>query len=214
MTLENFRTIQRKRQTLTKRNLSFAVISLAVVLALVVSYSSKPAAANEDSRRFDQQLGQGRVQDMMIMDQNTAVWTSQGLVVLQGNRLLHYSADMELQQAINLPLANIQDPQIKAMSDNSSTGVAWNEASTMRSRLAAQIIPAGDGLIVVRGQQVIWLDGKFSISGQATLPDLPMLSAAELAAICPIAAGDGMQMGGQDMMNTASNGMGQQDSVR
>ena len=73
----------------------------------------------------------------------------------------------------------------------------------MEEGRGARILPAADGLIVVRGRQIVWLDHNYKVSAQATLPVLPQLTPAEMAAICPVnqsmMPGAGMFMGGAGM---------------
>ena len=123
-------------------------------------------------------------QDMMAMMQTTAVWTPQGLVVLQGNDLLHYSSDLQLQHTITLP-----DPLTIVMAPGAGGTTVDNQAmpamSMRHSQVPMKILPTDDGLIVVRGQQVIRLDSNFQVIAQTMLPDVLPLTAAEMVAVCP-----------------------------
>lgn len=128
------------------------------------------------------------------MMQNTAVWTPQGLIVLQGNRLLHYTPDLRLQHTVILPV-----PTMSATPP--ATSPTPHAMPALRSLVPAKVIPTEAGVIVVRGQQVIRLDQNFQIVGQVQLPDLPPLTPAETAALCPMCQhmmmmGGGMPMGG------------------
>lgn len=143
------------------------------------------------------------MQDMMVMMQNTAVWTPQGLVVLQGNTLLHYSPELRLQHTITLPLPPAP-PAMAPMAppDGAAPGMAMPMNMPMmevRSLIPAKILPNNEGLIIVRGKQLIRLDRNFQVIGQATLPDLPALTAAEIAALCPMCQQMMMMMNGMTM---------------
>jgi len=122
-----------------------------------------------------------QVQEMLIMAQNTAVWTSQGLVVLQGNRLLVYDTNLNLRQTVMLPATT---PVVVVPPAEPQPTVV--QPIPLRSMVPPQLIPVEKGLIVVRGQQVLRFDQNFRLVNQTTLPALPPLSSADLAATCPI----------------------------
>ncbi|HEY3379630.1 MAG TPA: hypothetical protein VGL77_19315 [Armatimonadota bacterium] len=120
------------------------------------------------------------VQEVMIMTQNTAVETPDGLIVLQGNNLLNYSKDLKLLRTVPLP--------VPAM-PMATTGAATTPPKPLRSMMPAKIITASGGdLIVIRGQQIIRLDRDLKIKNQAMLPDLAPLTTAELAIVAPMSA--------------------------
>ena len=124
------------------------------------------------------------VQEFLTMSQNTAVWTPQGLTVLQGNRVLHYGPDLALRHQVALPL-----PQMPAGAP----------AVNLRSQVPARLIPTDAGIIVVRGQQIIRLNNQFQVMNVAMLPALPPLTPAETAAVCPL-CGQMAQMMAMGMM--------------
>jgi hypothetical protein len=200
MTLGEFQGSHRRRLYAVARSTSLVGLVLLVLLAISAGMVGKKAVAQDSpAKPAMQQQMQAQMQDMMVMMQNTAVWTQQGLVVLQGNRLLNYATDLQLQQTITLPL-----PQLPAIAPAATPGNMPPDARpSVRSQLAARILPTTNGLIVIRGRQVIWLDAKFRITGQAMLPELPPLTPAEVAAICPMGPpmikGEGMLMGGASM---------------
>ena len=185
MNLKDYRAIQKKRMLTAVRYTGIAGLVLISLFTISARLTGRPAAAAEDNQT--QTVRQLQVQDMQVMLQNAAVWTDRGLVVLQGNRLLHYSADMQLRQTVALPVGTESTAKSKAVPQKSSKPVytAPQSIPALRSSVAAQIIAAEDGLIVVRGQQVIRLDSNFKVTGQAALPDLPQLTPAEQAAIFP-----------------------------
>lgn len=124
--------------------------------------------------------------DLLVMSQNTAAWTPQGLVVLQGNRLLAYSPDFRQVRQIALPLPT--PTTTAATTTTPETGTARPMATMpLRSMVTSRLIqmPNG-GLLVVRGQQIIQLDPTFRPIAQVMLPDLPPISAEEMAAVCPL----------------------------
>ncbi len=123
------------------------------------------------------------MQDMMVMMQNTTAWTPMGLVVLQGNRLLHYSTDLQLRHQVTLP---IPQTAIATGTPGTTGTTTLPEAQPLRSLIPVQILPAdNNSIIVVRGQQVLRYDRDFRLMAQATLPILPPLTVAEANAICP-----------------------------
>lgn len=153
------------------------------------------------------------MQDMMVMMQNTAVWTPQGLIVMQGNRLLHYTPDLQLQHTIMLPLPPAP-PAMAPMAPADGTapgGMAMPmnmRMAPLRSLIPAKILPADEGLIIVRGQQVIRLDKNFQVIGQATLPDLPALTPMEISALTPMCQQMMMMMNNMTMGRGMMNGGG------
>lgn len=128
------------------------------------------------------------MQDMMIMSQNTATWTPQGLVVLQGNRLLVYAPDLTLQHTVVLP-APAATATATAEAGNTpgatTTIPAMAAMPAMRSMIPPKIIPTDTGLLIVRWQQIIRLDNNYEVACQSTLPDLPPLTPTDLATVCP-----------------------------
>lgn len=140
------------------------------------------------------------MQDMMVMMQNTAVWTPQGLVVLQGNRLLAYTPDLKLAHTVALPVPPA--PAMPMATPATPGAMAMPTMPSLRSQVSAKLIPTDDGLLVVRGQQVLRFDRNFKLVSQVMLPDLPPLTASETAAVCPMCMqmmmmmGGGMPMGG------------------
>jgi len=185
MTLKEYRDSRNRRWFKFTRNLIFAVLVLGVLIAITAAMVGSQAAAEDNA---PMPATDGQMQDMMVMMQNTAVWTPQGLVVLQGNRLLHYSPALMLQHTISLPVPTALplEPQSMPESSDAAVNMAMDEQAQMRSYVSARILPVIDGLIVIRGQQVIWLDSSFKLAGHATLPELPPLTAAELAAVWPL----------------------------
>jgi hypothetical protein len=202
MTLEIFKSSQRRHMHVVVRRLGIAGLIVFSLLAISAGVAGNQTAANGRPMGSEmQQMMHSQMQDMMIMSQNTAVWTPAGLVVLQGNRLLHYSADLQLRHNVSLPvpqdLANALalSPQASKWLNNAAIGIE----PSIRSQVSVQILPTADGIVVVRGQQLIMLDSSFKITGQATLPALPELTPAELAVVCPMshapAPNGGMFMG-------------------
>lgn len=119
------------------------------------------------------------LQNLLIMTQNTAVWTPQGLVVLQGNQLLHYGPDLTLRRTVALPL-----PPTPAATPTPAPGSMT--MPPLASMVPAKVVTTDTGLIVVRGQQIIQLDQNFAIVKTVMLPTLPALTTAETAAVCPL----------------------------
>jgi hypothetical protein len=112
------------------------------------------------------------MQDLMVMMQNTAVWTADGLLVLQGNRLIQYGTDLRQRRMVTLPLP-----------------AAGATAPSLRSMVPARLIPIEfGGVVLIRGQQVLRMDRTLAVVSSATLPELPAVSASELPAVCPICA--------------------------
>ncbi len=220
MTLERFRGTQfRRRLAITSIAGSLGLLLMAS-LALSASKTGRMEVAMDPLPQPGMQPPmESQMQDMMIMMQNTAVWTSKGLMVLQGNRLMHYTTDLRLQHTVALPLP----PASSAMAqDMTAPGempehMSPEQLPAMRSRISARILPSTDGLIIVRGQQVIMFDNDFKITREVTLPDMPPLTSEELAAVLPMnhhmLPGDGMRMGspgmpGMPMAGTASTPLG------
>jgi hypothetical protein len=186
---------------------------LAALLVIMAVISAKGATASDSAPTLAmQQQLLAQAKDMMVMKQNTAVWSSQGLVVLQGNRLLHYSPNLILKHNITLrvPQAPAWLPLVKPETTNEPGDIAPDALSTLRSRLVVRIMPTAGGLIVVRGLQVISLDSNFKVVGQITLPDLPPLTPTELATACPqslpMAPDDGIETEGAGMYDTPMMG--------
>jgi len=206
MTLMEFRRRQQRRTRVLLRYIGAAGLVLAALLAIMAVISAKGAAASDSAPTpaLQQQM-LAQLQDVMAMKQNTAVWTSQGLVVLQGNRLLLYSPDLVLQHMVTLPVPQAPAVVTPAIPTNATApgDMALEALPPLRSRLVVRIVPAAGGLIVVRGLQLFSLDSNFKVVGQATLPDLPPLTLAELAAVCPqiqpMAPGDGAETEGAGM---------------
>lgn len=124
-----------------------------------------------------------QVQDIMVMSQNTAAWTPQGLVVLQGNRLLVYAPDLSLKRAVNLPVpAN-------------SPALAGAAAGSMASLIPPRIISTDRGLFIVRWQQLIRLDKDFQVVSQAMLPTGSSVTAENMGAVCPLCLRMALAMG-------------------
>jgi len=186
MTYEQYKGRRIRHALAVARNLSIAVLILGVMLfAVTAAMASKldNTGAAPTMPTMQDQL-KPAMQDMMVMLQNTAAWTPQGLVVLQGNRLLHYSPDMQLRHTLTLPLPDTSD--IAKLTTSDADGMAPAEMPATRSTLTARILPTDAGLVIVRGRQAIELDGEFHITGQATLPELPPLTSDEISAICPM----------------------------
>lgn len=185
MNLNEHRETKRRQLLAVARRAGIAGLVLIALIVVSARLTGRPAAAEDSLQQTDKQQ---QAQDMKVMLQNAAVWTDNGLVVLQGNRLLHYSADMQLRHTIALPLGkdNKATPKSVPQSANKSVSITPEVLPALRSNIPAQIIAADDGLIVVRGQQVIRLDSQFKVTGQAALPNLPKLTPAELAALFPI----------------------------
>lgn len=212
MTLMEFRGSHKRRFFAVTRSVSLVGLGLVTLMAISAGMAGQQAGAKESQAKpaMQQQMQaqmqsqmQSQMQDMMVMMQNTAVWTPRGLVVLQGNRLLHYTPEMKLEHTIALPVppSPAMVPATMPRSGN-MPGAMPMAMPPMRSRVAARILPTADGLVVIRGQQVLWLDSSFKVAGQATLPDLPPLTPAEMAAVCPM--NPPMMPGGGMMMGSAS----------
>lgn len=201
MTLGEFRGSHRRRLYAVARSTGLVGLVLLTLFVLSAGIAGKAAVAKESRSKPAMQQMQAQMQDMMVMMQNSAVWTAQGLFVLQGNRILHYSADMQLQHTITLPIPQASTTASAAMPMSGSMpgSMAMGTLPSMRSRVAARLLPAANGLIVIRGRQIIWLDGNYEVAGKATLPELPPLTPDELAAVCPMdppmMPGGGMMMG-------------------
>lgn len=127
-----------------------------------------------------------QVQDLMVMSQNTAAWTSQGLVVLQGNRLLVYAPDLSLKRSINLPVP----PTTPAL-----TSTTVPQLTSMANLIPPRIIPTDRGLFIVRWRQIIRLDKDFQVTSQAVLPSGSPLTAENLGAVCPLCLRMAMVLG-------------------
>ncbi len=144
-----------------------------------------------------------QVQDLMVMSQNTAVWTPQGLVVLQGNHLLVYAPDLSLKRSINLPVP----PTASTLA-----GAAAMPATSMANLIPPRIIPTDRGLYIIRWQQIIRLDKDFMVISQALLPSGPPLTAEALGAVCPLCLRMAMAIGmnlalGPEMPTAGNAGM-------
>lgn len=202
MSLREFRGSHQRRLYAVARSTSLIGLVLLTLLALSAGMAKNGAVAKDSRSKLAQQQMQAQMQDMMVMMQNTAVWTASGLFVLQGNRILHYTADLQLRHTITLPMpqSSTMVPAAMPMRASSPIHLPMDAMSSVRSRVAARILPAADGLIVIRGRQIIWLDGNYEIAGTATLPELPPLTPDELSAVSPmdqpLMPGGGMLMGG------------------
>lgn len=210
MSLREFRGSHQRRLYAVARSTSLIGLVLLTLLALSAGMAKNGAAAKESRTNLvKQQQMQAQMQDMMVMMQNTAVWTASGLFVLQGNRILHYTADLQLRHTITLPMpqSRAMVPAGMPMGASSPSHLAMDAMPSVRSRVAARILPAADGLIVIRGRQIIWLDNNYEIAGSATLPELPPLTADELSAVCPMdqlmMPSGGMLMGGIGIPGTS-----------
>lgn len=130
------------------------------------------------------------MQDLLIMSQNTAVWATDRLYVLQGNRVLEYSADMRLVRTSDLPVPAVATAAVEPATPPVAT------STMLRSQVPTQLIPITNGLIVVRGRQVVRLNRTLQAVNVATLPELPQMTAQQTAAACPVCSqAIWMQMG-------------------
>jgi hypothetical protein len=212
MTFEQYKWRKSRRVIFVARNLSLAALILGVMLFAVtaaIAGKQESMSAGQAMPAMQDQM-KTAMQDMMVMMQNTAAWTPHGLVVLQGNRLLQYSPDMQLRQTITLPLPDTGDIAKLTTPDAGGMqgGMVMPASPAMRSLVSARILPTDDGLVVVRGRQAIELDGDLHIVGQAMLPELPPLSSEEVSAICPLYEQLMMMMGqGMPMGSAAMPGM-------
>jgi hypothetical protein len=130
------------------------------------------------------------MQDIMVMMNNTAVWTPQGLYVLQGNNLLMYTPTLTLAKTVALPTP------------------AMPPAGTManiRGMVPARILTTDNGIVVVRGQQILRFDANLTQLNTALLPNLAPLTATQMAAVCPMCTNMQMWMG---MGNMSASTMG------
>lgn len=154
-----------------------------------------PAAPQPMTPEQRQQM-MGMMQDMMVMASNTAAWSPQGLYVLQGNRLLHYAPDLTLKQQISLPLP----PAMPA-----------DTMPNLRGMVMAKLLPTDNGVVLIRGMQVLRFDQNLRQLNMAMLPDLPAMTDAEKAAACPMCQMMMMMMpmgGGMGQMGTMNMGAG------
>lgn len=121
------------------------------------------------------------VQGLMTMAQNTAVWTPQGLYVLQGNRVLQYDTNLALRRQAVLPL-----PPAATATMPPAGGTAAMPTVDLSSLVPAKLVPTENGIIVVRGQQILRLDNMLRVVNVAALPALPPMTPQETAAVCPL----------------------------
>ncbi|HEX2948245.1 MAG TPA: hypothetical protein VHV83_01520 [Armatimonadota bacterium] len=170
-----------------KRSLHFLSVMLMLLIAAPFATSqqgtpptTRPSGGNRQMNAQMRQHMMMLAQNIAVMVQNTAIWTPQGLVVLQGNRVLFYSTDLRLLQTVTLPLPP-------------ATGGTMSNVSGM---IPAKLIPTDDGLIVVRGQQIIRIDRNYHVVNQVTIPTMPALTPSEQAAICPLCQHMQMMMTG------------------
>lgn len=186
MTLREFRGSHRRRLFAVGRSVGLAALALFTLFAVSAAFGSRNASSNE--RQAKPEKNQQLPVAMMMMMQNSAISTPQGLVVLQGNRLLHYSTKQQLQHAVTLPLIAVseKEPQVMASGERVADDTRTSAILSMRSQVSAQILPTAGGFIVIRGQQIVWLDDKFNIVSTALLPELPPLTSAEIVAIHPV----------------------------
>jgi hypothetical protein len=215
MTYEEYKGRKKRRSVSVVRNLSIACLTIGLMLFAVTAAMASKADTSTAAPAMPamQEQMKATMQDMMVMMQNTAAWTPQGLVVLQGNRLLQYTPDLQLRQTITLPIPEAPAmPQVLTPNADGTQGqTEMPGAPPMRGLVSTRILSTDNGLLIVRGRQAIRLDGEFHIVGQVMLPDLPPLSDAELAAICPHSQqmmtmmNQGMPMGTAGMPGMASN---------
>jgi len=121
------------------------------------------------------------LQGLMTMAQNTAVWTPQGLYVLQGNRVLQYDTNLALRRQAVLPL-----PPTATATMPPAGGTAAMPMVDLSSLVPAKLVPTDNGIIVVRGQQILRLDNMLRVVNVAALPVLPPMTPQETAAVCPL----------------------------
>lgn len=185
MTLREFRGSHRRRLFAVGRSVGLAALALFTLFAVSAAFGSRNASSNE---RQPKPENNQQLPVAMMMMQNSAISTPQGLVVLQGNRLLHYSTKQQLQHAVTLPLIAVSEkgPQVMASGERVADDTRTSAILSMRSQVSAQILPTAGGFIVIRGQQIVWLDDKFNIVSTALLPELPPLTSAEIVAIHPV----------------------------
>jgi hypothetical protein len=168
---------------------AMAVMAVAPVLAaedeaaqpqLIQINGTAPMAATPGAQLTPEQRAQMQdwINNSMVMMQNTAVWSDNNLFVLQGNRILQYGPDLNLVRQTSIPL-----PQQQA------------EMPPVRGMVPTRLIATDTGLVLIRGQQVFRMDDQLNVVAQATLPDLPPLTATETAAICPMCAQMAMMNG-------------------
>lgn len=147
-----------------------SLVGLSLGCALMTPTFAADRAGRGGASSARPQMMMGHAHEMATMLQNTAIWTPQGLIVLQGNRLLHYTTALQLQHTVTLPTAATMTTTTPAL----------------RSLIPAKLLPTEDGVVVVRGQQIIRLNRDFKVVGQATIPDLPPMTEAELNAANPM----------------------------
>ncbi len=180
-------------------------LSVVVCLAVATLLQAQPTTTTPRPAPSSAQRVRmmAEMQEAMIMMQNTAVWTPQGLLILQGNRLLLYSPTLQPVKQVTLPL-----PPAPATAP-ATTGVAPAPV-LMRGRLTPRLIPIDGGVILIRGTQILRFDTNLNLLNQATLPDLPPLTPAEMTALCPLCtAMQSMGMGmGMAMPTPAPTGAG------
>ena len=133
------------------------------------------------------------MQDILVMSQNTAVDTPEGIVVLQGNRLL---------QLDNNTLAVKHTLTLPAVAMPAMTGTT-DQTAPLRSMVPAKLLVQANGdVIVVRGQQVIRVAKDLTIAKASNIPNLPMLTQADLYSVSPLAMYVHMMAMGMGMAGT------------
>jgi len=133
------------------------------------------------------------MQDILVMSQNTAVDTPEGIVVLQGNRLLQLDNDnLNVKRTLTLPAVPM--PAMTGTTD---------QTAPLRSMVPAKLLVQTNGdVIVVRGQQVIRVAKDLTIAKASSIPNLPMLTQADLYSVSPLAMYVHMMAMGMGMPGT------------
>ncbi|MHB9026113.1 MAG: hypothetical protein ACYC7E_18390 [Armatimonadota bacterium] len=198
-----------------------SVLILGAVLGLFVLFPSiawaqdapaatppNPPAAGAMSPQMHAQMMRC-AQEMSVMMQNTAVWTPQGLYILQGNRLLQYGTDLRLIRQAILPAPPAATTTAAPPAGGTTPTPSAASVPAFSSMVPPQILPTeGGGLVVVRGQQVLRLSQDLRVLNSATLPTLPPMTTAEMQATCPLCQCMQMMAGMMGTMGAAHAGAG------
>lgn len=161
------------------------VLACALCAAVVVPIWAQDTPATGGPGMMTPEMRQrmmSMMQDYLVMSQNTAISTPQGIVVLQGNRLLLYrNSDLKLMNTLQLPV-----PAMPAATE--AAGAMPNRP--LRGMVSAKILMLpNDEILVIRGQQLVKVNRGLTAATQtASLPDLPPLTTAELSIVSPLAA--------------------------
>ncbi len=143
------------------------------------------------------------MQSVMVMMHNTAVTTPQYLYVLQGDHLLQYNLDLTPRNQAILPLTATTPAPVTPPAAGATTTPP--PMPPLQSMVPAKLLPVDGGIIVVLNQQLLRYDTNLALVNQATLPTQPVLTVAELDALCPVC--QMMQMMMMSMMRAGGPGM-------